>query len=51
MTETRSVFLYGKPTVVKMNLLQNTQREYTNLINRFITVMGQEPYLSTRFVN
>ena len=43
MTETRSVFLYGKPTVVKMNLLQNTQREYTNLINRFITVMGQDP--------
>ena len=26
-----------------MNLLQNTQREYTNLINRFITVMGQDP--------
>ena len=43
MSETRSVFLYGKPTVLKMNLLKNTQREYTLLINKFINIMGQDP--------
>ena len=43
MSETRSVFLYGKPTVLKMNLLKNTQREYTILINKFINIMGQNP--------
>ena len=43
MSETRSVFLYGKPTVLKMNLLKNTQREYTILINKFINIMGQDP--------
>ena len=43
VSETRSVFLYGKPTVLKMNLLKNTQREYTILINKFISIMGQDP--------
>ena len=43
MAETRSVFLHGKPTVHKMNLLKNTQKEYTNLINKFINIMGQDP--------
>ncbi|WP_338471691.1 hypothetical protein R4Z10_02650 [Niallia sp. XMNu-256] len=43
MAETRSVFLHGKPTVHKMNLLKNTQKEYTNLINKFINRMGQDP--------
>ena len=36
------VFLHGKPTVYKMNLLKNTQQEYTNLINRFINIMGKD---------
>ena len=46
MSETRSVFLHGKPTVHKMNLLKETQIQYTNLINRFINVMGKD----TRFL-
>ena len=42
MSETRSVFLHGKPTVCKMNLLKNTQKEYTRLINQFIDRMGND---------
>ena len=43
MSETRSIFLHGKPTVHKMNLLKNTQKEYTNLVNQFINIMGNDP--------
>jgi IS605 OrfB family transposase len=36
MSETKSVFLYGKPTVCKTDALKRTQESYCNLINRFI---------------
>lgn len=52
MSETRSVFLHGKPTVHKMNLLKNTQKEYTNLVNEFIEIMGNDSsYLLDLFNN
>lgn len=38
-SETRSIFLYGKPTRVKLKLLSEIQVVYTNKINEFIDLM------------
>ena len=51
MSETRSVFLHGKPTVCKMNLLKNTQQEYKNLINKFIDMMGKDTHFLLDLLN
>ncbi|WP_133065291.1 hypothetical protein [Virgibacillus profundi] len=40
MSETKSVFLYGKPTASKANALLATQKAYTNLVNTFIEKMA-----------
>lgn len=36
VTKTRSVFLYGNPTIIKRNKLQNLQQIYTNIVNQYI---------------
>ena len=38
-SETRSIFLYGKPTKVKLKMLSEIQMMYTNKINEFIDLM------------
>ena len=49
---TRSVFLYGNPTVVKKQLIQETQRAYTDLINQFIeTLVSDERYYPAILTN
>ena len=40
--ETRSVFLYGNPTKVKMDCLIQTQNEYTDLVNHFIGLLASD---------
>lgn len=40
--QTKSVFLYGKPTQNKKELFLNTQEEYTKLINNFIEIMAND---------
>ncbi len=37
--ETKSIFLYGNPTKVKLKMLSDIQMAYTNKINEFIRVM------------
>lgn len=50
--QTKSVFLYGKPTQTKKYLLSSTQKEYTNLINHFIEKMiSDEKYYLDLFNN
>lgn len=38
-SETKSIFLYGNPTKVKLKMLSEIQIAYTNKINEFIRVM------------
>lgn len=38
-TETKSVFLYGYPTNVKRDILQEMQKTYTNIVNQYIEEM------------
>lgn len=51
-TETRSVFLYGKPTQKKKEQIQITQRIYTDLINVYIeTMINDDSYFLDLFNN
>ena len=51
MSETKSVFFYGKPTKTKIDYFTETQEEYTRLINYYIQKMADDCSFYLAFLN